>query len=126
MPSDIRIIQPGKAMERNARLLQEAEDRERELGVAVQLQRVAQLILYYCDRYNATEELLSLDDINIEALTALIEKYQVLAEDKSAIMTQVLMIVLDLMGKLDETWYTIWNTRVKPALNSILQQRKAE
>ena len=99
---------------------------EHPVDVSEQLQQVIQLIMHYCDIYGATEELLGLDEINIESLTALIEKYEVTPEDKSLIMTQVLMIVLDLMGKLDETWYAIWNERVKPAINDILQQRRSQ
>lgn len=99
---------------------------EQPVDVSEQLQQVIQLIMHYCDVYGATEELLGLDEINIESLTTLIEKYEVTPEDKSLIMTQVLMIVLDLMGKLDETWYAIWNERVKPAINDILQQRRSQ
>jgi hypothetical protein len=79
--------------------------------------------MYYCDKYGATEELLAIEDINIAALTALIAKYQVTAEDQSAITNQILLIVLDIMGKLNATWYTIWNDTVKPALNHIHNTR---
>ena len=99
---------------------------EQPVDVSEQLQQVIQLIMHYCDVYGATEELLGLDEINIESLTALIEKYEVTPEDKSLIMTQVLMIVLDLLGKLDETWYALWNERVQPAINDILQQRRSQ
>ena len=81
--------------------------------------------MYYCDKYGATEEMLSLEDVNIAALTALIQKYEVTPEDQSAITNQILLIVLDIMGKLNATWYTIWNETVKPALNHIHQTRKA-
>ena len=74
-------------------------------------------------RYGATEELLSLDDVNIESLTALINKYEVVPEDQNAIMVKIQLIVLDLMGKLDQTWYEIWNDKVKPALNHIHNTR---
>lgn len=98
---------------------------EQPEDISAQLQQVINLIMYYCDKYGATEELLSLDDINIAALTALIQKYEVSAEDQSAITNQILLIVLDIMGKLNATWYTIWNDTVKPALNHIHQTRKA-
>lgn len=98
---------------------------EPQEDISAQLQQVIQLIMFYCDKYGATEELLALEDINIAALTALIAKYEVSAEDQSAITNQILLIVLDIMGKLDATWYTIWNERVKPALNHIHNTRKA-
>ena len=98
---------------------------EQHEDISAQLQQVINLIMYYCDKYGATEEMLSLEDVNIAALTALIQKYEVSAEDQSAITNQILLIVLDIMGKLNATWYTIWNETVKPALNHIHQTRKA-
>ena len=98
---------------------------EQPEDISAQLQNVISLIMYYCDKYGATEEMLSLEDVNIAALTALIQKYEVTAEDQSAITNQILLIVLDIMGKLNATWYTIWNETVKPALNHIHQTRKA-
>lgn len=89
--------------------------------ISDQLQQVINLIVFYCDKYGATEELLSLEDVNIATLTALIQKYEVTSEDQSAITNQILLIVLDIMGKLNATWYTIWNDTVKPALNHIHQ-----
>ena len=94
--------------------------------ISAQLQQVIELIMFYCDKYGATEEMLALEDVNIAALTALIAKYEVSAEDQSAITNQVLLIVLDIMGKMNQTWYTIWNDTVKPALNHIHNTRKAE
>lgn len=98
---------------------------EPQEDISAQLQQVIELIMYYCDKYGATEEMLSLEDVNIAALTALIQKYEVTAEDQSAITNQILLIVLDIMGKLNATWYIIWNETVKPALNHIHNTRKA-
>ena len=98
---------------------------EQPEDISAQLQQVISLIMHYCDKYGATEEMLSLEDVNIAALTALIAKYEVSAEDQSAITNQILLIVLDIMGKLNATWYTIWNETVKPALNHIHNTRKA-
>lgn len=98
---------------------------EQPEDISAQLQQVIELIMHYCDKYGATEEMLSLEDVNIAALTALIQKYEVTAEDQSAITNQILLIVLDIMGKLNATWYTIWNETVKPALNHIHNTRKA-
>lgn len=98
---------------------------EQPEDISAQLQQVIELIMHYCDKYGATEEMLSLEDVNIAALTALIAKYEVTAEDQSAITNQILLIVLDIMGKLNATWYTIWNNTVKPALNHIHNTRKA-
>ena len=98
---------------------------EQTEDISAQLQQVINLIMFYCDKYGATEEMLSLEDVNIAALTALIQKYEVTAEDQSAITNQILLIVLDIMGKLNATWYTIWNETVKPALNHIHNPRKA-
>lgn len=98
---------------------------EPQEDISAQLQQVIELIMHYCDKYGATEELLAIDDINIASLTALIAKYQVTAEDQSAITNQIQLIVLDIMGKVNATWYTIWNDTVKPALNHIHQTRKA-
>ena len=98
---------------------------EQTEDISAQLQQVINLIMFYCDKYGATEEMLSLEDVNIAALTALIQKYEVTPEDQSAITNQILLIVLDIMGKLNATWYTIWNETVKPALNHIHNTRKA-
>ena len=98
---------------------------EQPEDISAQLQQVISLIMYYCDKYGATEEMLSIEDVNIAALTALIAKYEVSAEDQSAITNQILLIVLDIMGKLNQTWYVIWNDTVKPALNHIHNTRKA-
>lgn len=98
---------------------------EQPEDISAQLQQVIKLIMHYCDKYGATEEMLSLEDVNIAALTALIQKYEVTPEDQSAIMVNVQLIVLDIMGKLNATWYTIWNETVKPALNHIHNTRKA-
>lgn len=98
---------------------------EQPEDISAQLQQVIELIMHYCDKYGATEEMLALDDINIAALTTLIQKYEVSSEDQSAITNQILLIVLDIMGMLNATWYTIWNETVKPALNHIHNTRKA-
>ena len=98
---------------------------EQPEDISAQLQQVINLIMFYCDKYGATEEMLSLEDVNIAALTALIAKYEVSTEDQSAITNQILLIVLDIMGKLNQTWYVIWNDTVKPALNHIHNTRKA-
>lgn len=103
-----------------------APEPEQPEDISAQLQQVIELIMHYCDKYGATEEMLSLEDVNIAALTALIAKYEVTPEDQSAITNQILLIVLDIMGKLNATWYTIWNETVKPALNHIHNTRKAE
>lgn len=100
-------------------------EHEQPEDISAQLQQVINLIMHYCDKYGATEEMLAIEDVNIAALTALIAKYEVSAEDQSAITNQILLIVLDIMGKLNATWYTIWNERVKPALNHIHNTRKA-
>jgi hypothetical protein len=97
---------------------------EPQEDISAQLQQVIELIMYYCEKYGATEELLSLEEINITTLSALIQKYEVTEEDQSAITNKVLLIVLDIMGKLEATWYDIWNGQVKPTLNEILQQRR--
>ena len=97
---------------------------EQPEDISAQLQQVISLIMFYCDKYGATEELLTLDEINIPALEGLIQKYNVTVEDQSIIMTKVQLIVLDIMARLRATWYDIWNEKVKPALNNILQQRR--
>lgn len=103
-----------------------APEPEQPEDISAQLQQVIELIMHYCDKYGATEEMLALEDVNIAALTALIAKYQVTPEDQSAITNQILLIVLDIMGKMNATWYTIWNEKVKPALNHIHQTRSAK
>ena len=100
-----------------------AAAREAASDITPRLREVVEIIMFYADKYGATEELLSLDDVNIESLTALINKYEVVPEDQNAIMVKIQLIVLDLMGKLDQTWYEIWNDKVKPALNHIHNTR---
>lgn len=103
-----------------------AAAREAASDITPRLQEVIGIIMFYAEKYGATEELLALDDVNIESLTTLINKYEVVPEDQNAIMVKIQLIVLDLMGKLDQTWYEIWNNKVKPALNSIVQARKGK
>ena len=92
------------------------EDDETSVDITRQLQQVVEIITHYANTYGATQELLAMDDVNIETLDALITKYNVSDKDKNDIMFRVQMIVLDLMGKLDSTWYDIWNSRIKPGI----------
>lgn len=113
------------AQEKRIEIMTNAAAREAVSDITPRLREVVEIIMFYADKYGATEELLSLDDVNIESLTALINKYEVVPEDQNAIMVKIQLIVLDLMGKLDQTWYEIWNNKVKPALNHIHNTRDA-
>jgi hypothetical protein len=99
----------------------EEDDDGTNVDITRQLQQVIEIITHYADNYGATQELLAMDDINIETLDALIAKYNVSDKDKNDIMFRVQMIVLDLMGKLDFTWYDIWNGRIKPGIANAMR-----
>ena len=126
MPSTNPVVPPDRAQEKRIEIMTNAAAREAASDITPRLQEVIGIIMFYAEKYGATEELLALDDVNIESLTALINKYEVVPEDQNAIMVKIQLIVLDLMGKLDQTWYEIWNNKVKPALNSIVQARKGK
>ena len=123
MPSTNPVVPPDRAQEKRIEIMTNAAAREAASDITPRLREVVEIIMFYADKYGATEELLSLDDVNIESLTALINKYEVVPEDQNAIMVKIQLIVLDLMGKLDQTWYEIWNDKVKPALNHIHNTR---
>ena len=94
------------------------------IDISSQLTQVASLILSKAETYGATEAIMQLDDFNIPAVEQLIEQFQVTQEDRSDISYVVNFVVLDIMGKLDQTWYRIWNERVKLALNEMFKQRR--
>lgn len=101
---------------------EEGEDDGANVDVTQQLRQVIEIITHYADVYGATQELLAMDDINIETLDGLIEKYNVLDKDKNDIMFRVQMIVLNLMGKLKLTWYDIWNGKIKPGITNAIKE----
>jgi hypothetical protein len=97
------------------------EDDGINVNITRQLQQVVEIITHYADTYGATQELLAMDDINIETLDGLIAKYNVSDKDKNDIMFRVQMIVLNLMGNLNSTWYDIWNGKIKPGISDAMK-----
>lgn len=94
--------------------------------ITPQIQKLVEMIMFFANKYSATEELLSLSDVNIEALEALIDKYNVSADDRLTIMTKVQMRVLEIMATCHATWYDIWSSKVKPALTDALHPTTPE
>lgn len=94
--------------------------------ITASLQKLTELIMAKAEKYGATQELLSMDEVNIESLDALIAKYNVTSDDKNDIMFRVQMIAFDIMAKLRMTWYDIWNEKVKPVLNNMSRKKQAK
>lgn len=88
--------------------------------ISDQIRQLVEMIQFYADKYTATEDLLAMEDVNIESLEALIDKYQVTADDKLTIMTKVQMRVLEIMATCRSTWHDIWAVKVKPAMTQAL------
>lgn len=98
---------------------------EPQEDISEQLEQVKDLIMSVAEKYGAEEAIMQMDDFNIPAIEQLIDQFEVSDEDKAKINYVINFVVIDIMAHLDQTWYRIWNKRVKPALNEMFKQRKA-
>ena len=94
-------------------------------ATAAIINRIAKLVL----DYDAVEDAKALDNFNIENLLALAQAKNVTPEDMALLKEDLVLLKTDLEGKMDATWYQIWNGWLKgaiaEALRNMAQKRKA-
>ena len=94
-------------------------------ATAAIINRIAELVL----NYDAIEEAKALDNFNIENLLALAKAKNVTPEDMASLKEDLVLLKTDLEGKMDATWYQIWNGWLKgaiaEALRNMVQKRSA-
>ena len=94
-------------------------------ATAAIINRIAELVL----NYDAIEDAKALDNFNIENLLALAKAKNVTLEDMALLKEDLVLLKTDLEGKMDATWYQIWNGWLKgaiaEALRNMVQKRSA-
>ena len=94
-------------------------------ATAAIINRIAELVL----NYDAIEEAKALDNFNIENLLALAKAKNVTQEDMASLKEDLVLLKTDLEGKMDATWYQIWNgwlkSAIAEALRNMAQKRSA-
>lgn len=86
-------------------------------ATAAIINRIAKLVL----DYDAVEDAKALDNFNIENLLALAQAKNVKPEDMALLKEDLVLLKTDLEGKMDATWYQIWNGWLKGAIADALQ-----
>ena len=86
-------------------------------ATAAIINRIAELVL----NYDAIEEAKALDNFNIESLLALAKAKNVTPEDMASLKEDLVLLKTDLEGKMDATWYQIWNGWLKGAIAEALR-----
>ena len=86
-------------------------------ATAAIINRIAELVL----NYDAIEEAKALDNFNIENLLALAKAKNVTPEDMASLKEDLVLLKTDLEGKMDATWYQIWNGWLKGAIAEALR-----
>ena len=86
-------------------------------ATAAIINRIAELVL----NYDAIEEAKALDNFNIENLLALAKAKNVTPEDMALLKEDLVLLKTDLEGKMDATWYQIWNGWLKGAIAEALR-----
>jgi hypothetical protein len=94
-------------------------------ATAAIINRIAELVM----NYDAIEDAKALDNFNIENLLALAQAKNVTPEDMASLKEDLVLLKTDLEGKMDATWYQIWNGWLKgaiaDALQNLVRQRSA-
>jgi hypothetical protein len=94
-------------------------------ATAAIINRIAELVL----NYDAIEDAKALDNFNIENLLALAKAKNVTPQDMALLKEDLVLLKTDLEGKMDATWYQIWNGWLKgaiaEALRNMVNKRKA-
>ena len=94
-------------------------------ATAAIINRIAELVV----GYDAIDDVKALENINIESLLALAAQKGVTPEDMAKLKEDIVLLKTDLEGKMDATWYQIWNGWLKgaiaEALRNMAQKRKA-
>lgn len=86
-------------------------------ATAAIINRIAELVV----GYDAIDDVKALDNINIESLLALAAQKGVTPEDMAKLKEDIVLLKTDLEGKMDATWYQIWNGWLKGAIADALQ-----
>ena len=86
-------------------------------ATAAIINRIAKLVI----DYNAVEDAKALDNFNIENMLALAQQKGVTPEDMASLKEDLVLLKTDLEGKMDATWYQIWNGWLKGAIADALQ-----
>lgn len=86
-------------------------------ATAAIINRIAELVL----NYDAVEDAKELDNFNIENLLALAQAKNVKPEDMALLKEDLVLLKTDLEGKMDATWYQIWNGWLKGAIAEALR-----
>lgn len=86
-------------------------------ATAAIINRIAKVVI----DYNAVDDAKALDNFNIENLLALADAKGVKPEDMALLKEDLVLLKTDLEGKMDATWYQIWNGWLKGAIAEALQ-----
>ena len=70
---------------------------------------IVEKIVALAQKYNAVEDLVALDNINIPSLRALAKQHSVTARDMAAIEIEVLVLARDLEAIVGLSWTDTWN-----------------
>ena len=94
-------------------------------ATAAIINRIAELVV----GYDAIDDVKALENVNIESLLALAAQKGVTPEDMAKLKEDIVLLKTDLEGKMDATWYQIWNGWLKgaiaEALRNMAQKRSA-
>ena len=94
-------------------------------ATAAIINRIAELVV----GYDAIDDVKALENVNIESLLALAAQKGVTPEDMAKLKEDIVLLKTDLEGKMDATWYQIWNGWLKgaiaDALQNLVRQRSA-
>ena len=89
------------------------------------INRIAELVV----GYDAIDDVKALENVNIESLLALAAQKVVTDADMAKLKEDIVLLKTDLEGKMDATWYQIWNGWLKgaiaEALRNMANKRKA-
>lgn len=94
-------------------------------ATAAIINRIAELVI----GYDAIDDVKALENVNIESLLALAAQKGVTDADMARLKEDLVLLKTDLEGKMDATWYQIWNGWLKgaiaEALRNMVQKRSA-
>lgn len=94
-------------------------------ATAAIINRIAELVI----GYDAIDDVKALENVNIESLLALAAQKGVTDADMAKLKEDIVLLKTDLEGKMDATWYQIWNGWLKgaiaEALRNMVQKRSA-
>lgn len=86
-------------------------------ATAAIINRIAELVV----GYDAIDDVKALENVNIESLLALAAQKGVTDADMAKLKEDIVLLKTDLEGKMDATWYQIWNGWLKGAIAEALR-----